>query len=407
MFRIQDRLLTLNRWSRPGTKLKAVKGIIIHWTANESYGADAEANRRFFENRKAGNTGTGSTQFIVDDKEILRCVPEDEVTYQVGAKSYKKEALQKYGSYPNNSVLGIEMCVNSNGDFSVVYEQTVELTAYLMKKHNLTINDIDRHYDITGKNCPGYFTSDHWGYTNNKYAVKFGLGSNADKAWGVFVQDVQDEVNGVHELPKHKVPEHGVYVVQPGDTLGKIADQVDATMDEILEANPSIKNPNLIRVGQEITIPGEAEPKPTKPKLYEKGDAGEKVKDIQDVLNYLGYNAGVVDGRFGPQTDKAVKAFQKDERITIDGIVGPNTFDAFEDAARPRRPSTIKEGSRGKSVEVAQRLLNYHGSNAGTVDGMFGSQTKASVKRFQRSKRIGVDGVVGPQTWTYLQKRKR
>lgn len=46
------------------------------------------------------------------------------------------------------------MCVNSDGNWNKTYQNTVELTAYLLKKYNLTINDLYRHYDITGKDCP-------------------------------------------------------------------------------------------------------------------------------------------------------------------------------------------------------------------------------------------------------------
>lgn len=193
MFPIQTRLLTPNKYSRPQTKLKGVKGVVIHWTANEGKGADAEANRRFFENRKSGRTGFGSAHYIVDSTEIVQCLPDSEMAYHVGATSYK---TTRFGSYPNNCTLGIEMCVNSDGNFKVVYDQTVELTAALVKKYNLNPDtDIVRHFDVTGKNCPAYFTSIHWGKTNNSYASKYGLGSNADTAWKTFIAQVKAELN--------------------------------------------------------------------------------------------------------------------------------------------------------------------------------------------------------------------
>jgi N-acetylmuramoyl-L-alanine amidase len=192
MFPIEKRLLTPNQYSRPQRRI-SVKGIVIHWTANESRGADAEANRRFFENRKHGRTGYGSAHYFVDSTEIVQCIPDNEMAYHVGATSYK---TSRFGSYPNNCLLGIEMCVNADGDFQVVYDQTVELTAKLVKKYGLDVNDIVRHFDVTGKNCPAMFTSNHWGKTNNDYAKKYGVGSNADAAWGVFKQAVKDAVSG-------------------------------------------------------------------------------------------------------------------------------------------------------------------------------------------------------------------
>jgi N-acetylmuramoyl-L-alanine amidase CwlA len=189
MYAIKEELITPNKYSRPQTSLKKVLGIVIHWTANENRGADARANIRFFENRKLGRTGYGSAHYFVDDKNIIRCIPEDEVAYHVGATSYK---TSRFGSYPNATMIGIEMCVNADGDFEKVYEQTIELTRYLCKKYNLNPdNDVVRHFDVTGKNCPAMFTSNHWGKINNAYAVKYGLGNNADKAWSTFKQNVK------------------------------------------------------------------------------------------------------------------------------------------------------------------------------------------------------------------------
>lgn len=56
------------------------------------------------------------------------------------------------------------------------------------------------------------------------------------------------------------------------------------------------------------------------------GSTGAKVKAVQQTLNCLGYSAGTVDGIFGSKTEAAVKAFQRDERIAVDGIVGKNTY---------------------------------------------------------------------------------
>ncbi len=62
-----------------------------------------------------------------------------------------------------------------------------------------------------------------------------------------------------------------------------------------------------------------------------RGDCGEGVKQVQDQLNYkLGISL-VVDGRFGPGTEAAVRDFQASLSLTVDGIVGPNTWAALTD----------------------------------------------------------------------------
>jgi len=80
---ITEMLLT-NPTARPGTKI-VPKGLVIHWTANERKGADAVANRNYFNKP----TTEASAHYIVDDWQIVRCLPEIEMGYHVGAKSYK------------------------------------------------------------------------------------------------------------------------------------------------------------------------------------------------------------------------------------------------------------------------------------------------------------------------------
>src|SRR5690606_17765463 len=59
--------------------------------------------------------------------------------------------------------------------------------------------------------------------------------------------------------------------------------------------------------------------------MLRKGSRGTEVKKLQEQLNKLGYNCGKVDGIFGSRTESAVKAFQKDNGLVVDGIVGPKT----------------------------------------------------------------------------------
>lgn len=150
MLPIQKMLLTNN--NRPGKKIINLKGIVIHWTANTAKGANAVANRNYFNT----TANDASAHYIVDDKTIVRCIPDDEIAYHVGASNYTAIGNQiREGSYsPNYFLIGIEMCVNSDADWNKTYQNTIELAAYLLNKYNLSIDDIYRHYDITGKDCP-------------------------------------------------------------------------------------------------------------------------------------------------------------------------------------------------------------------------------------------------------------
>ena len=148
---------------------------------------------------------------------------------------------------------------------------------------------------------------------------------------------------------------------------------------------------------------------PDMPMLY-RGCTGDAVKTLQDKLNALGYNSGNVDGIFGAKTYAAVTAFQKANSLGVDGIVGKLTWGKIygvspampvETTTVVGRP-TVSYGSRGDAVRKLQELLNALGYDCGSVDGIFGSKTKAAVLAFQKANGLGVDGIVGPLTWAKL-----
>lgn len=186
MYPIRKSLLKVNPYTRPGTKLSAVKGIVIHWTANENQGADDVAHYRYFNGNAIASKSYASAHYFVDHDSILQVLPDNEVGYHVGASRYVTNRL---GSYPNGCTIGIETCVNYKGaKFEQALDQSAQLAAHLLKKHGLQTTDLYRHYDVTGKDCPRYFV-------NNATAKAYGLGSSADKAWKDFVALVAHYMN--------------------------------------------------------------------------------------------------------------------------------------------------------------------------------------------------------------------
>ena len=117
---------------------------------------------------------------------------------------------------------------------------------------------------------------------------------------------------------------------------------------------------------------------------------------------------GGIDGIAGPQTRRAIRAFQRRRRLGVDGIVGPRTRHALGRRGRPALGSrAMHRGQRGWDVAGLQYLLRARGYSAGSVDGGFGAMTAAAVRRFQRSRGLGVDGVVGPRTLAALRHSQR
>ena len=145
---------------------------------------------------------------------------------------------------------------------------------------------------------------------------------------------------------------------------------------------------------------------PDMPMLY-RGGTGDAVKTLQEKLNAKGFDSGNVDGIFGAKTYAAVTAFQKANGLGVDGIVGKLTWAKLYDATPVNvTPVTtqpmLRTGSRGDAVRKLQEMLNAKGYTCGSVDGIFGSKTKAAVLAFQKANGLGVDGIVGPLTWAKL-----
>lgn len=157
--------LLLTNKNRPRLPIKP-KYLVIHWTANENVGANARKNRNYFQNTDRDC----SAHYLVDSDEVVRAIPENELAWHVGAKAYK------HSSARNSNTIGIEMCVNADGDFDKMVANTIELAADICKRYGLNpITDMIRHYDVTGKNCPKFYVED-------------------DKAWETFRIAVQESI---------------------------------------------------------------------------------------------------------------------------------------------------------------------------------------------------------------------
>src|SRR4051812_11971607 len=129
---------------------------------------------------------------------------------------------------------------------------------------------------------------------------------------------------------------------------------------------------------------------------------------LQVALKALKRYPGRIDGIAGPQTRRAVRAFQRAHRLSADGVAGPRTRRALGRRGRPRLGSRImRKGQRGWDVAGLQFLLRYRGFSPGSVDGGFGPATLRSLKRFQRAAHIGVDGRAGHTTLRALRRHRK
>ena len=135
---IDVQLLDVNPYSRPGTTIDEIHGIVIHYTANSNFVVGLEG-------------------------EIIQCVPTWEMAYASNER--------------NADTVSIECChPDETGKFTKeTYQSMVQLTAWLCKKYNLNEDQVIRHYDVTGKICPKYFVEDEAAWKQFKNNIRKAL----------------------------------------------------------------------------------------------------------------------------------------------------------------------------------------------------------------------------------------
>lgn len=154
-----------------------------------------------------------------------------------------------------------------------------------------------------------------------------------------------------------------------------------------------------------------------------RGMEGTDVELLQHLLNNLPDPMGsriAIDGIFGPETEAAVKKFQRYFKLTVDGIVGPNTFLFLGILVRPYLPPrgqvfgsrTLSKGSSGYDVWVLQNRLaslakDFAEALGKPANGYFDEKTEQAVKMFQGDVDLNDDGIVGPRTFYKLYEYAR
>lgn len=113
----------------------------------------------------------------------------------------------------------------------------------------------------------------------------------------------------------------------------------------------------------------------------------------------------VIDGKFGPNEEAKVRAFQKQVGLEVTGVVDGKTWAALT----PDYPATVTRGTKGYYAWLMQLLLLARGFNPGVIDGDAGDKTIAALKRFQVARKVPNsvvkgqgDGIGGTATWVAL-----
>jgi murein DD-endopeptidase MepM/ murein hydrolase activator NlpD len=125
---------------------------------------------------------------------------------------------------------------------------------------------------------------------------------------------------------------------------------------------------------------------------------------LQVAMSAFGLYPHPVDGVSGAWTEQAVRTFQSQHGLTVDGVAGPQTRVVLGWRGKPNlgdRPLT--SGKKGWDVAALQFLLNSRSFGPGGFDGGFGPNTDAALRRYQQAAGLTVDGVAGPSTIASLR----
>ena len=108
--------------------------------------------------------------------------------------------------------------------------------------------------------------------------------------------------------------------------------------------------------------------------VLKKGSTDPAVRDLQAALKALGHDPGPIDGAFGAKTESAVKAFQQEREISVDGIVGRVSWINIDEADQSE--PVLRVGSSGLPVRRLQSRMSAVGFDTGGVDGRFSPKTE-------------------------------
>lgn len=231
------------------------------------------------------------------------------------------------------------------------------------RKHNLKIDGV---YTDEVKNL---LFSDQ----AKKYTVAKGVS-------GVDVKEIQSRLRELSYLDKST------------DYFG---DETEAAVKEFQKKNGLEVDGSVGSETKEILFSDKA-----KAFYYSIGTSGDDVLKLQNRLFELGYLTTAADGKYGVDTENAVKRFQERNGFIADGYLGPQTKALlYSDKADP---NALGMGDNGIDIIHIQERLTALNYLKGKADGYFGSNTEGAVKQFQKTNKLKVDGKVGAQTLKVL-----
>ena len=193
-----------------------------------------------------------------------------------------------------------------------------------------------------------------------------------------------------------------------------VPDQVTPTptVNPILPSVSTNPLQNLVSITPQVIINTSTATPQTNATSLKVGSTGAEVRKMQNRLKELGYLKGSADGDFGAATESAVKSFQAQNGLAVDGKAGTATLNKLYSANAKKAPANVtntpkptatpftsfKHGDTGAEIKRMQTRLKELGYLNGKADGDFGDATEAAVRYFQQRNNLTVDGKAGQKT---------
>jgi N-acetylmuramoyl-L-alanine amidase len=331
---------------RPGEAIEDVKFIVSHDTGNP--GSTAYGNRNYFENAQP----YASAHTFIDDNYILEIIPLDEKAYHVRSNVTTDDRM--FGADANDVAIGVELAWGGDIDFSEAYDRYVWYHAYLVDKYNLNPDeDIVAHstldprrrtdpenalhrYGISWQEFINdvkeahqtYFVDGNNGEPNSAdtpespesrvkgASVELPLGVGDE---GTFVREIQqDLIRAGFPLPVFGAD--GIFGEETERAVMRFQKRYGLTVDGLVGPVTLDKLKQVLSTNEPI------DEFPLPDGIYQRGDEGPEVKEIQRALKQLNFDPEYIDGIYGPLTEDAIRRFQSMYTALVnDGIYGPNT----------------------------------------------------------------------------------
>ncbi|MDQ0208869.1 peptidoglycan recognition protein family protein [Alkalicoccobacillus murimartini] len=326
----QDLIPTSNR-NRPGTKITPTY-ITEHETANKNRGANAEMHSMYVKGQDAQNRSV-SWYYTVDDKEIIQHLPDNELGWHAGGSG-------------NRQSIGIELCVNSDGDYNKAKQNVARLTRQLMSKHKIPSSRVVTHQFWTGKNCPAGLL----------------------KEWNAF-KALIDGVKNAPLQPKPKPITGGgeESIVGSGTVHVKTSDMW------VYDKKDWNARYQTVKAGEVFTVVGEHTV------------SGSKMLEL---LNGLFITANSNHVTYAADTNSG--SVTKGSGTTVAKLSLPNVV------LRAIRP--FPSGANVRAVQNALASVYFYPEKGAPNNGVYGPNTADAVRRFQSTNGLDADGVYGPAT---------